>query len=395
MIVKRAFKFKLNPTRLQCEMFLRFAGARRFVFNRGLDQRQKAYEVTGKSPSYFEQNKELTSLKEAAETTWLAEIHSQVLQQGLKDLDRAFQNFFRRVKKGEKPGHPKFKKKGMNESFRFPQGVKVEGSKVYLPKIGWIKFRKSREILGEINETTILQEGADWYVSFSSEWKKELPPKAPIDEERSIGIDVGLEHFATTAAGKANRGEEIENPKFLQKRLCHLRYCSRQLSRKTQKSKNRLKARLKLSKLHARIKNLRSDFVQQLSTKMVKNHDIFCIESLDISSLLEKSSKGLSRAISDAGWRSFLHCLKYKIEERGKHLVEMGKYFPSSQICASCGNRQKMPLFVREYNCPNCGIKNGRDYNSAIVLKAAGMSVLKACGAALNGGSVEAGISRL
>jgi putative transposase len=128
---------------------------------------------------------------------------------------------------------------------------------------------------------------------------------------------------------------------------------------------------------------------------MVKNHDIFCIESLDISSLLEKSSKGLSRAISDAGWRSFLHCIKYKIEEHGKHLVEMDKYFPSSQICASCGSRQKMPLFVRKYSCPNCGIKNGRDYNSAIVLKAAGMSVLKACGAALIGGSVEAGISRL
>lgn len=395
MIVKRAFKFKLNPTWAQYEMFLRFAGARRFVFNRGLDQRQKTYETTGKSPSYFEQNKELTCLKEAKETAWLTEIHSQVLQQGLKDLDRAFQNFFRRVKKGEKPGHPKFKKKGMNESFRFPQGVKVESSKVYFPKIGWVKFRKSREILGEINETTILQEGKDWYVSFSCEWKKELPQKAPIDEERAIGIDVGLKHFATTAAGKANRGEEIANPKFLKKRLSQLRYLSRQLSKKTQKGKNRLNARLKLSKLHARIKNLRNDFVQQLSTKMVKNHDIFCIESLDISSLLEKSSKGLSRAISDAGWRSFLHCLKYKIEEQGKHLVEMWKHFPSSQICASCGNRQKMPLSVREYDCPSCGSKNGRDYNSAIVLKAAGMSVLKACGAALIGGSVEAGISRL
>src|SRR5438105_1948198 len=110
-------------------MFLRFAGARRFIFNRGLDQRQKAYEVTGKSPSYFEQNKELTALKETEETSWLKEIHSQVLQQGLKDLDRAFQNFFVRVRKGVKPGFPKFKKKGMNESFRFPQGVRVESSK--------------------------------------------------------------------------------------------------------------------------------------------------------------------------------------------------------------------------------------------------------------------------
>jgi len=128
---------------------------------------------------------------------------------------------------------------------------------------------------------------------------------------------------------------------------------------------------------------------------MIKNHDIFCIETLDIANLLQESPRAYSRAISDAGWRHFLHCLKYKAEECGKHIVEAGKYFPSSQICASCGHRQKMPLFVRQYDCPNCGIKNGRDYNSAIVLKAAGMSVLKACGAALVGGSVEAGISRV
>jgi len=395
MILKRAFKFKLKPSALQIENFLRFAGARRFVFNRGLDQRQKAYETTGKNLSNFEQNKELTQLKEAPETSWLSEIHSQVLQQGLKDLDRAFQHFFRRVKKGEKPGYPKFKKKGINESFRFPQGVKVEDSNVFFPKIGWVKFRKSRDIQGKINETTILQEGSDWYVSFSCEWEKETPKLSYIDEERAIGIDVGLSHFATTAAGKENREQEIENPRYLQSNIAHLRYLSKQLSKKTKKSKNSLKAKLKLSKLHARIKNLRNNFVQQLSTQMVKNHDIFCIENLDISNLLERSPKGLSRAISDAGWRTFLHCLKYKIEENGKHLIEMNKYFPSSQLCASCGNRQKMPLFVREYNCPNCGLKNDRDYNSAIVLKAAGMSVLKACGAALIRGSVEAGISRL
>ncbi len=188
MILKRAFKFKLKPTTWQTEMFLQFAGARRYVFNRGLDQRQKTYEATGKSPTYFEQNKELTGLKEIEETSWMSEIHSQVLQQGLKDLDRAFRNFFRRVTKGEKPGYPKFKKKGMNESFRFPQGVKVENAKAYLPKIGWVKFRKSREIRGEINETTIVQEGSDWYISFSCQWEKSPPKKAPIDEERAIGI---------------------------------------------------------------------------------------------------------------------------------------------------------------------------------------------------------------
>lgn len=395
MIVKRAFKFKLKPTSAQREKFLRFAGARRFVFNRGLDQRQKIFAVTGKSPTYFEQNKELTLLKSTAETVWLDEIHSQVLQQGLKDLDRAFQHFFRRVKKGENPGYPKFKKKGIGESFRFPQGVKVKGSQLFLPKIGWVKFRKSREIQGTLNETTIVQEGAAWFVSFSCEWETALPPPVSIDEERAVGIDVGLTHFALAAATTKNCRKEIENPRFLNTLLPPLRYLSQRLSKKVKKSKNSLKAKTKLSKLHARIKNLRNDFVQQLSAEMIKNHDIFCIESLDISNLLKKSPKGRCRAISDAGWRSFLHCLKYKAEECGKHLVEAGKYFPSSQICAFCDHRQKMPLFVREYHCLNCGRKNDRDYNSAIVLKAAGMSVLKACGAALIGGSVEAGIFRL
>lgn len=128
---------------------------------------------------------------------------------------------------------------------------------------------------------------------------------------------------------------------------------------------------------------------------MIKTHDIFCIESLDISNLLKDGSRGLSRAISDAGWRSFLHCLKYKAEECGKHLVEAGKYFASSQICSSCSAQQKMPLSEREYHCLGCGLRIGRDYNSAIVLKAAGMSVLKACGAVLVRGSIETGISRL
>jgi putative transposase len=395
MIVKRAFKFKLIPKSAHLEKFLQFAGARRFVFNHGLSQRRKTFEATGKNVSHFEQNKQLTVLKQIEETAWLKEMHSQVLQQGLKDLENAFKHFFRRVKNKEKPGFPKFKKKGVNESFRFPQGVKINGSEVFLPKIGWVKFRKSRDVRGIIKETTILQEGEDWFVSFSCEWEQEKPKTVPIDEDRAIGIDVGLNRFATTAAGKGNIHNDIENPKFLKRQLAHLRYLSRQLSKKVKKSKNSLKARLKLSKLHTRIKNLRNNFVQQLSAQMIKSHDIFCVESLDISTLLKESPKSLSRAISDAGWRSFLHCLKYKAEELGKYLIEAGKYFPSSQICASCNHRQKMPLFVRQYNCPNCGIKNGRDYNSAIVLKAAGMSALKACGAALVGGSIEAGISRL
>ena len=379
--MRRGFKFKLKPKAVHRFLFVQFAGAVRWVFNRGLDQKQKSFEKTGKSPSYFEQNKELTLLKNQAETGWLGDIHSQVLQQSLKNLDRAFQNFFRKGKSSF--GFPKFKKKGVKESFRFPQGVKVEDKRVFLPKIGWVAFHKSRDIRGTIKETTITQEGNNWFVSFSCEWEKPDRKPAPIDDNKAIGIDVGLSSFATTAAKAQNYREDIENPRFLITVLPRLRYLSRQLSKKVKRSKNSLKARLKLSKLHTRVKNLRHEFVHQLSTKMIKNHDIFCIESLDISSLLRTAPKGMARAISDAGWKSFLHCLKYKADEEGKYLVEAGKYFPSSQICASCHHQQPMPLSVRIYHCLNCGIKNDRDYNSALVLKAAGMSALKACGAAL------------
>src|SRR5271157_1823827 len=393
MIIKRAYKFKLKPNPQQTTKFLQFAGSRRYLFNRGLDQRQKAHEATQISPSYFDQNNELVTLKEQPETSWLQEIHSQVLQQALKDLDRAFTHFFRRAKQGQKPGYPRFKKKGQNESFRFPQGVKVQDTRVFLPKIGWVKFYKSRDIKGTLKETTILQEGPDWYISFSCEIEQPTPQQAPINEERAIGIDVGLARFATLASTSQNHIHHIENPRFLKKNLSRLRYLSSQLSKKVKRSHNSLKARLKLSKLHRRLKNLRNDFVQKLSTELIKNHDIFCIESLDITTLLQNSPKALARSISDAGWRSFLHCLKYKAEELGKHLIEVGKYFPSSQLCSQCGIRQKMPLSVREYDCAHCGNKSDRDENSAIVLKTAGMSVLKACGAALVGGSVEAGIS--
>jgi putative transposase len=375
MIKRRAFKYRIVRPDKHREKFQQFAGAARWIYNRGLEQRTKAYKEQGKTLTYYEQNDELVSLKE--EFPWLKEVHSQVPQQSLKNLDFAFKNLYRNIKQGKPPGYPKFKKRGVRDSFRFPQGVRVEGSQAYLPKIGWVKFRKSREIQGIIKETTIIQEGNAWYISFSCEIEIPDPVPALLNEDRAIGIDVGLKVFATTSAGKENTLDQIENPRYLKKNLSKIKHLSKKLSKKTSKSKNRLKARLKLSKHHAKVKNKRTDFAQKLSTKMIKNHDIFCIESLDISNLLTKSSRGLSRAISDAGWRGFLHCLKYKAEECGKHIVEAGKYFPSSQLCHICGHQKEMPLELREYECPNCGLKIDRDYNSAIVLKAAGMSVLK------------------
>ena len=204
----------------------------------------------------------------------------------------------------------------------------------------------------------------------------------PIQEERAVGIDVGLKHFVTMASGCNHKPTYVPNPRFFTQYLPRLCVLAKRLSKKVKFSKNWHKAKTQLAKLHARIRHCREDFTHKLSTNIVKSHDIICVEGLDIASLLEKGSKTLSRSIADASWRQFLRCLKYKAMEKGKHFVETGKYFPSTQTCSRCGARKKMELKDREYECPHCSAVIERDLNSAILEKAAGMSVLKSCGAA-------------
>ncbi len=230
------------------------------MYNRGLDKRKTAYEKEGKSIRYFEQNDELVILKREEKTSWLKDIHSQVLQQALKNLDTAFQNFFRNMLAGKNFGFPKFKCKGIRDSFRYPQGVKVAENNVYLPKIGWVRFRKSRDIEGEIKQTTILRDGEHWYVAFSTEQEVATPLPAPIDEDRAVGIDVGLKNFVAMASGKDNKPTYVPNPRFFTQYLSRLRVLSRRLSRKVKFSKNWLKAKKQLTKLHARIRHCREDF---------------------------------------------------------------------------------------------------------------------------------------
>ncbi len=382
MLLKKGFKYRLSPTKGQRGLFAQFAGASRFLFNRGLERRKAAYEQDGRSIQYFEQNNELVTLKRQEGTEWLKDIHSQVLQQALKNLDTAFQNFFQNVKLGKKPGFPRFKCKGLRDSFRYPQGVKIVENNVYLPKIGWVRFKKSREIQGEIQQTTVLREGEHWYVAFCTEWEIPDPNPPSIQEEKAVGIDMGLTHFAIMASGCCHTPTYVPNPRFFTQFLPRLRVLSRRLSKKVKFSKNWYKAKMQLTKLHARIKHRREDFAHKLSTNVVKSHDILCVEGLDIANLLEKGKRSLSRSIADASWRLFLRCLQYKAKECGKHYVETGKYFPSSQVCSTCGYRQKMELTMREYRCRNCSMVMERDLNSAILEKAAGISVLKACGAA-------------
>lgn len=380
MIFQKAFRYRLKPNKGQLDLFVRFAGAARWVYNHGLARRKEFYEAEGKTLSYFDQNKELTQLKRAEETSWLKEVHSQILQQSLRDLDRAFGHFFRRVRNGEKPGYPRFKCRGEHDAFRFPQGFSVQGDKVFLPKIGWVRFVETRCIEGTIQQVTVVREGDHWYVCFSCVLEKAVP-SLPLSEEKGVGIDVGLMRFATLAVGKSHREVIIAHPKFLSQGLERLRYLSRSFSKKQKKGKNGQKAKRKLLAWHAYVRNCRQDFVHKLSTQIVKNHDYICVESLNIRKMVQESPAERARSIGDSGWRHFLTCLKYKAVEQGKVFVEAPIGFASSQICSCCGRRRAISLKERRYCCI-CGLEMDRDLNAAINIKAAGMSVFKACGAA-------------
>lgn len=372
MIIAKTFRYRLEPTRAQDTLFARFAGCARYVFNRALAERIFAYDEGDKSPSFVDHCNALTSTKRAEETAWLGEVNAQVLQQSLRDLDRAYQHFFRRVKAGQMPGFPRFKKKGENDAFRFPQAVKTGGSKVFLPKIGWVRYRDSRPVEGTIKQATVKREGKNWFVCLACEVEVADPIIPPITEARVVGIDVGLKSFAVLSDGT-----EIANPRFLTKQLKALKHAQRSLSRKVKGSANRKKQIVKVAKLHIRVKNARKDFTHKLSTEIVKNHDVICVEDLNIKGMVK--NRCLSRAISDAGWGGFIAMLEYKAKWRGKHFVKGDRWEPTSQKCSGCGSKQPMPLGVRMYSCGDCGFVADRDYNAAINIRAAGLAVL-ACG---------------
>lgn len=308
-------------------------------------------------------------MKKAEETSWLGEVHSQVLQQALKDLDAAYQHFFRWVMAGDVPGFPRFKKKGQKDAFRYPQGVKVEGGRVFLPKIGWVKYRDSRPVEGKILQATIKREGEHWFISLACEVEVPDPAPVAVTEEGAVGIDVGLKSFAVLSDGT-----EIENPRFLRLALAKLKRAQRRLSRKTKQSNRRKKQVAKVVKLHIHVKNSRKDFAHKASTAIVKNHDVVAVEDLNIRGMVK--NRHLSHAISDAGWGLFLTMLKYKAEWAGKHFVKIGRFEATSKTCSACGVKKSMPLSVRTYACGGCGMVKDRDWNASLNIRAAGLAAL-------------------
>lgn len=391
---RKAFRYRLAPHAQQQSLLVNFAGCSRFVFNWGLTLCQAAYEKTKKTLSYAQLCKELTLLKRTPDTLWLAGVHSQVLQQSLKDLNFAYHHFFRRVKNGGTPGFPRYKKKGLQNSFRFVQGIKVTNGKVYLPCIGWVTYFDSRPIEGVIKQVTIKQEGKHWFVIFSCIIKVEQP-RTVFDYSTNIGIDLGINRLATLSNGMI-----IENPRHLQKKEKKLQKTQRSLSRKVKGSKNRKKQIQKVAQCHIDIRNCRNDYLQKATTTLVKNHDCIVVEDLNITGMVKNHV--LAKSISDVSWGMFCSMLTYKMAWQGKQLIKINRFEPSSKKCSACGRLQDMPLKERTYRCI-CGLVMDRDLNASINIKAAGHAVLgershlslNACGGMSIGSPNEARIPRL
>jgi putative transposase len=369
VIIQKSYRYRLEPDGNTRQLFARFAGSSRYLYNWALAARKSAYEESKKTLSYAEQCKLATQLKKEEETAWLAEIHSQVLQQSLKDLDTAYQNTFRRVKKGQTPGFPRFKKKGQKDSFRYPQGVQVAEGKVFLPKIGWVPYCNSgykgvQPTTENLLQATVKREGKHWFVSFACEIEHQ---SAVPFTGSAVGIDVGLKTFATLSEGTV-----IENPRFLKKQLRKLKIEQRRLKNKQRGSANRKKQAARIARLHTKVKNARKDFAHKASTTIVKNHDVVVIEDLNIKGMVKNHK--LARAISDVGWGQFLAMLEYKLKWAGKSIISINRFFASSQICSCCGAKKPMPLNLRTYDCAHCGLSLDRDLNAALNIRRQGMS---------------------
>ena len=382
MLRIRSYLFELmSPRGTNERQMRRFCGSRRFVFNKGLALQKERHAAGLKHLSYVELCKHLTAWKADPAMTWLMETHSQVLQQSLKDLCRAYGNFFE--KRGD---FPRFKRKGEHDSFRYPQGVKLDqqNSRIYLPKIGWMRYRASRFVEGDILQVTVSQRGGKWFVSIQSEWKVEKPVHPSTS---MVGIDLGVARFATLSDGTF-----IEAINAFRKAEAQLARAQRRMSRKTKFSKNWKKAKAKVQSIQARIARIRNDFLHQTSTQISKSHAIVCVEDLKVRNMTAsaagtveqpgtnvRAKTELNKAILDQGWGRFVRQLRYKLEWQGGMIVEVDPR-NTSRRCPVCDHvaAANRPSQAR-FSCVACGHKGHADHVGAINVLRAGHARL-ACG---------------
>ena len=352
-----SYRFRLYPTREQEQLIQKTFGCVRYVYNHFLAERTSSYQQTGKSLTRFQQDKELTALKQ--ELNWLREPDKCALQNSLKALDFAFQNFFRRVKAHEKPGYPRFKsKKDRHRSYQTNCNIKVLGKHIQLPKLGKVRCAISKEVKGRILHATITQvPSGKYYISLCCT-EVEIPvlPKTGA----VVGVDLGIKDLAITSDGV-----KYANSRFIQQAEQRLARLQRQLSRRAKGSRNREKARTKVAKLQEHIANQRRDTLHKVTTDLVRKYDTICIEDLNAKGMVKNHH--LAKAVSDASFGEFRRQLEYKALWYGKEIITIGRFYPSSQLCSCCGAQWAgtKDLSIRGWICQECGAQHDRDINAA------------------------------
>ncbi|NEO53123.1 MAG: IS200/IS605 family element transposase accessory protein TnpB [Okeania sp. SIO3B5] len=391
--MKARFKYRIYPTPGQKHRLAKLFGCVRVVWNDSLACCQEKYKLGKNQPTNSELQKLfITQAKKTEDREWLKEVSNIPLQQSLNDLNQGYQNFFKSTKgqrKGKPVKPPKFKSRKSCATARFTRGgFKVGQHKVYLAKIGKLKIVWSRKLPAPPSSVTIIKDSANrYFLSFVVETCAKTLPHT----DNSVGIDLGIKTFATFSDGT-----KVDAPKPLKKRIKKYRKLSKSLSKKTFGSKRYEKARLRVAKLHAKLKDTRTDFLHKLSTEIIRENQTIVLEDLNVSGMVKKRcdpattpvareraprDRKLSRSISDLGWRKFRTLLEGKAEKYGRDFRVINRWEPTSQKCSCCGFRGgKLDLQVREWECLNCGTKHDslrltggyRDTNAAINILVAG-----------------------
>ncbi|WP_293130058.1 RNA-guided endonuclease TnpB family protein [Microcoleus sp. bin38.metabat.b11b12b14.051] len=369
-MTQKAFKYRFYPTQSQETLLRRTMGCTRLVYNRALAVRTEAWYNDKKRVGYSDTSAMLTEWKKEEGLDFLNKVSCVPLQQGLRHLQKAFSNFFE-----GRAQYPNFKKKRNGGSAEFTKSAfKFKDGQVYLAKcfeplkIRWSRALPSRAIPSSV--TVKLSSAGRWTISLLVDIAIDPLPKSP----NQVGIDLGI-----TSLIALSTGEKIANPKGFGAKRAQLKKAQKALSRKQKGSKNRYKAWIKVAKVHGKISDARKDFLHKLTTRLVRENQTIAVEDLAVKNMVK--NRKLSLSISDASWRELVRQLEYKCEWYDRTLIKIDRWFPSSKRCGPCGHIvEKLPLNIREWDCPQCGTHHDRDINAAQNILAAGLAV-KVCGA--------------
>jgi putative transposase len=369
-VVKRAYRYRFYPTPEQADLLNRTFGSVRYVWNRALAERSRAWTQEQRRVTFADTCRMLTAWKADPETAWLYEVSNVALQQGLQHLQQAYVNFW-----GKRSKYPHFKSKHKSRaSATFTtSGFRYRDGRVTLAKMaGPLDIRWSRPLPqgAEPSTVTVSRDAAQrWHISILAESPVEALPAATA----AVGIDAGITSLLTLSTG-----EKVANPRHERRDRLRLARAQRSLARKVKGSANRQKARVKVARVHARIADRRRDHLHKLSTRIIRESQAVIIEDLPVRNMVRNHC--LARAISDASWSEFRRMLEYKADWHGRTVVAVDRFYPSSKTCSACGRiAAKMPLSVRDWTCAACGAAHDRDINAARNIRAAGLAVL-ACG---------------